>query len=190
MSLKKYPFGQDYGNVVTRNQNFKLQVKVIDRLLKELVALVREYMTKIIAQTIHDEVEQEFQNPADRKIAEWFQAEHMLLRAYGTDFMNYMNAALECLLKKTRYVMMQRNQNFPSPGTTLVALEDDTYEAKKSFIYYLQGLSGPDFAQLLRLAIDEEAVRITLEDVKICLGEELRELFEREVQNIHEPWEE
>jgi len=188
MSLKKYPFERDFVSILGYNKNGWLQVRAMDRIFR-LVADVRFYMTQIIAQFIHDELIQEFPDATHRQDTEWYQAVGLLLCEYGTDFTSFINATVECLLVKACYVIMQKNQDFPSSGTTLIAVEDEKYEVKKSFIYFLHDLGGshlggPHFEQLIRLATDQEAVKITFEDVKICLGEELLEIFERRKDEI------
>ena len=185
MSPTKYSYGKDYGSIFGYNNNWWLQFKAVKLVLSQNED-VKHHMADIMAQFIHNYIELDISADA-RQDTEWYLAVNVISLEFGHDGMNLLNWIIKCVLAKACFLMIQTGADFPSPGSALVSIDGDKYEVKKSFIHYLHEL-GKMQVDIIRLLIfatsDRNPVKIGLQDVEACLGEELREIFERRKNGI------
>jgi len=180
-----YSYGKDYGSIFGYNNNWRLQFKSVMLILDQIKDL-KHYMAEVISRFIHNEMELDI-TPEARQDTEWYLAEKALAIEFDHEAMNLLNLAIKCVLAKACFLMLQTGVDFPSPGDALVSIGKNEYEAKKSFVYYLHELGKTQVA-IIRLLIfatnDRNPVKIGFGDVEACLGEELREIFERRKSGI------
>jgi hypothetical protein len=180
MPLIKFPDGQDYGAIYGYNQDGWLQFAVIEHTNIQVKELNR-HLTDIGAQFIHKYIKLDVA-PKDRQDSEWFLSERVRFLELGANPKNVKNAAIKCILTKSWHLILQTGEEFPLPGPSLISIDQKTYKVSKSFIDSLHelGKNRAAIGRLLYFATDNRnPVKIELDDAEICLGEELREIFER-----------
>jgi len=183
MPLKTYPSKKDYCFFLGFNKDGRLQIKVADRILG-LVSDFRFFMTRALAQLIHDSNEfDNISNPDMRRDEEWYAAERLLMSEYGTDF---INPTVKGLLAKACFVVADTDPELPPIEGVLKKMEDGKFFVGRNFIYYLEDLSKNEVNawKILRAAADERIVSISFEDAEGSLQEELEELFHRRRDEI------
>lgn len=186
MSLNIYPSKKDYCFFLGFNKNGRLQIRIATRIL-ELVPIIRVFMTRVLAQLIHNSgIFGGIADPDTRRDEEWYASERLLLAEYGTDF---VNATVKCLLAKACFVVAGMNPELPSIEGVLKRVEDGKIVVGRNFGYYLEDLAKNEVNawRVLREVADERIVSISFEDAQGSLEEELEELFDRRRDEIDIP---
>jgi hypothetical protein len=194
MPIKNYPYNEDYVAILGHNNNGWLQLKVA-QLIRSQIGEMKHHVTEIFAKFIHNFIQLEV-SPDDRQDTEWYLAEKTLFPEISADQNKIINWITKCIFVKACYLLLQTGEDFPSPGSALIGVNRKRYQVSNRFIHYLHELSNAPVA-IVRLLIfatnDRNPIKITLDDAEICLGEELREIFERRkdkisVNYLKQPW--